>query len=171
MTAGILESPFGMRWTSLATAVAMLAVIGVWKRRPFIAAVAVLAWASGFELTYRLVDILRWHEWWAWAGWVWEASALAGWPLAAYVFRIRPSPAWMAAVVLAFAVWWLSGYDYNLPQTAAGRGQPIRWVSEIENVLAKTTWAMAYLTAAVTAPNVVLLRNAAVDRAKRLLGV
>lgn len=145
MNAGLLESPLGMRWTTLATAAAIFALVGLWRRRPLAAIVVLAAWAGGFEVAYRVLDILRWHEWWAVSAWAWEAAALVGWVIAAHALGIRPSPPWVALTVAVFAVWWLSGYDYNLPQTAAGQHQPLRWLPEIENVAAKTSWAMAYV--------------------------
>jgi hypothetical protein len=159
VSAGLLESPFGVRWTTLITAVAIVAVMGIWRRRPFVACVVILAWLGGFEVAFRLLDILRWHEWSAWAGWLWEAAALIGWLLAAHAFGIRPSRLWVAVTALVFVVWWLSGYDYNLPNTAAGQGLPIRWAGEVENVTAKTAWAMAYIAGTIPGIREVALRE------------
>lgn len=153
VSASLLESPFGMRWTTLVLAVVLLSLIGAWKRRPGVAVIAVLAWVGGFEVMFRALDILRWHEWWALSGWGWEAAALGGWVVAAHLIGIRPSSVWIAVTVVAFAVWWATGYDYNLPQTATGQHQTIRLWPEIENVTAKTGWGIAYLTGALRLPD------------------
>lgn len=149
MTAGLLESPFGMRWTTLGMAAAFLTVVGVGKRRPVVAVAAMLAWAGGFELTFRLLDIVRWHEWWGFRDLAWEVAALAGWMVAAHALGVRPSLPWIAVTLVAFAIWFAAGFDYNLPQTAGGQHQAIRWRPELENVVAKTGWGMAYLAGAL----------------------
>jgi len=154
MTAGLLESPFGMRWTTMLMAGAILLLIGIWKRRPLIAVAALLAWAGGFEVIFRALDILRWREWWAISAWAWEAAALAGWVIAAYALGVRPSIPWVAVTVATLGVWLATGFDYNLPQTVAGRHQVIRWWPEILNVIAKTAWGMAYMLGALSLPGV-----------------
>lgn len=154
MTAALLESPFGMRWTTVLMAGAILLLIGIWKRRPLIAVAALLAWAGGFEVTFRALDIVRWREWWAISAWAWEAAALAGWVIAAYAFGVRPSIPWVAVTVATLGVWFATGFDYNLPQTVAGQHQVIRWWPEILNVIAKTAWGMAYMLGALSPPGV-----------------
>jgi hypothetical protein len=51
---GLLQSPLGMRWTTLALAVAILLVVGALGRRPDLAVVALMAWVGGFEVVYRV---------------------------------------------------------------------------------------------------------------------
>ncbi len=156
MTGGmgaLLESPLGMRWTTLATAAAMLGLIGVVRRRPDLAVVSVVAWMGGFEIAFRFFEILRWQQWSGLPHLAWVAAALTAWPLLALALGIRPSPAWMAVTAVAFAVWITTGYDYNLPQTAGGRLRPVRLGPEVENVVAKTAWAMCYLVGAWRLPS------------------
>ena len=141
---GLLESPLGMRWTTLLTALLMVFLVGVIRRRPDLAGVAVVAWAGGFEVVYRFWDIVRWQEWWAWSSWFWEAAALAGWVFLAQSVGIRPSLFWLAATLLCFAIWISTGYRYNY----VGQKAPFQVLGEIENVSAKTAWAMAYLVGA-----------------------
>src|SRR5205085_7557443 len=57
----LVESPFGMRWTTLATGVLILLVIGVIRRRPDLAVISAVAWAGGFEATYGIIDTVYWH--------------------------------------------------------------------------------------------------------------
>jgi len=143
-----------MRWTTLATGVAMLVVIGLVKRRPDLAVVSAVAWAGGFELTYGIADTLYWHPQDAsrWIAEAWQAAALIGWVLLAHAIGIRPSPAWVAVTVIAMAVWMTtipgvtSGFIYNAPQ--AGQTGPLLLVPEIENVVCKTSWAIAYAVGA-----------------------
>src|SRR5262245_7406887 len=145
MTAGLLESPFGMRWTTALMAGVILLLIGIWKRRPVVAVALLLAWVGGFEVTFRALEILRWHQWWALSAWAWEAAALGGWVIAVHALGVRLSGPWIVATVATLAVWFATGFDYNLPQTAAGQRQVIRWWPEVMNVTAKTEWGMAYL--------------------------
>lgn len=154
MPAGLIESPLGMRWTTLVTGIAILVVIGVARRRPDLAIVAVVAWAGGFEATYGIFDTLYWHPGDA-AKWVtvaWQAAALIGWVLLAHAIGLRPSPFWTAVTVIAFAIWLTTipgvtnGFVSNAPQ--AGQTGPLMIVPEIENVVAKTSWALAYAVGA-----------------------
>jgi hypothetical protein len=143
-----------MRWTTLATGLAILVVIGLVRRRPDLAVVAAVAWAGGFEVTYGVVDTLYWHpaDTAKWTAEAWQGAALVGWVLLAHALGIRPSPAWVAATVVAFAVWLTtipgltSGFMYNAPQ--AGQTGRLLVVPEIENVVAKTAWAVAYAVGA-----------------------
>src|SRR5262249_57382769 len=128
----VLESPFGMRWSTFLTAVVVFLLIGAVRRRPDLAVVAVVAWTGGFEVVYRFWDIVRWHEWWAWNSWLWEAAALAGWVLLAQSVGIRPSLFWLTATVLCFAIWIATGYRYNY----VGQKAPFQVLGEIENVFA-----------------------------------
>jgi hypothetical protein len=156
----VIESPFGMRWTTLVTGIAILAVIGLVKRRPDLAIVSAVAWAGGFELTYGTIDTLYWHpaDRAKWTAEAWQAMALVGWVLLAHAMGIRPSPAWVAVTVIAFAVWLTTfpgltnGFVSNAPQ--AGQTGQLYVVPEIENVVAKTAWAISYAVGAwrVTAP-------------------
>ncbi len=154
MRASLIESPLGMRWTTLATGVALLVVIGLVRRRPDLAVVSAVAWAGGFELTYGIIDTLYWHPRDAarWTAEAWQAAALIGWVLLAHAMGIRPAPAWVAVTVIAFAVWLTTipgvtgGFVYNAPQ--AGQTGPLLVVPEIENVAAKTAWAIAYAVGA-----------------------
>src|SRR6266567_8063331 len=148
----LLESPFGMRWTTVLTAAAILVLIGIVRRRPDLAVVSVVAWIGGFEVVFRFFEVLRWQQWSGLLDLAWMAAALVGWPILALALGIRPSPAWVAVTAIAFAVWITTGYDYNLPQTAGGSLRPIRPLPEVENVLAKTAWAMAYLVGAWRLP-------------------
>src|SRR2546430_9881947 len=103
----VIESPLGMRWTTLATGIAILVAIGVVRRRPDLAIVSAVAWAGGFEATYGILDTLYWHpgDLVKWTAEAWQTAALVGWVLLAHRMGIRPAPAWVAVTVIAFAVW------------------------------------------------------------------
>ena len=61
-------------------------------------------------------------------------------------------PAWVAVTVVAFAIWLTTipgltnGFVSNAPQ--AGQKGSLMIVPEIENVVAKTSWAIAYAVGA-----------------------
>jgi hypothetical protein len=143
-----------MRWTTLATGIVLLIVIGLVRRRPDLAVVSVVAWAGGFEAVYGVLDTVYWHpaDTVKWVAEAWQTAALAGWVALAYAMGVRPSPAWVAVTVIAFAVWLstipglTSGFISNAPQ--AGQTGPLLVVPEIENVVAKTSWAIAYAVGA-----------------------
>jgi hypothetical protein len=143
-----------MRWTTLATGIAILVVIGLVKRRPDLAVVTAVAWAGGFEATYGIIDTAYWHpgDTARWVEEAWQAAALIGWVLLAHAMGIRPSATWVAVTVIGFAVWLTtipgltSGFVYNAPQ--AGQTGPLLVVPEIENVVTKTAWALAYAVGA-----------------------
>lgn len=156
----VLESPFGMRWSTFLTAVVVLLLIGVVRRRPDLAVVAVVAWTGGFEVVYRFWDIVRWHEWWAWNSWFWEAAALVGWVVLAHVIGIRPSPFWLTVTLACFAIWISTGYTYNY----TGQTYPFQVLPEIENVAAKTAWATAYLVGAWRVQTVPAWQRLRLDR-------
>ena len=150
----MIESPLGMRWTTLATGIVILVVIGLVRRRPDMAIVSAVAWAGGFELTYGIVDTLYWHpaDVAKWNAEAWQAAALIGWVLLAHAMGIRPSPPWVAVTVISFAVWMstipgmTNGFISNSPQ--AGQTGPLLVLPEIENVVTKTAWAMSYAVGA-----------------------
>jgi hypothetical protein len=150
----MIESPFGMRWTTLATGIAILVVIGVVRRRPDLAVVTAVAWAGGFEAVYGILDTLYWHpaDTVKWTAEAWQTAALVGWVFVAHAIGIRPSGPWVAVTVIAFGVWLTtipgvtSGFVSNAPQ--AGQTGPLMIVPEIENVVAKTAWAIAYAVGA-----------------------
>lgn len=143
-----------MRWTTLATGIVILVVIGLVRRRPDLAIVSAIAWAGGFEAVYGIVDTVYWHpgDGPRWVAEAWQAAALAGWVLLAHAMGIRPSAPWVVVTVIAFALWittipgLTSGFVYNAPQ--AGHNGPLLVIPEIENVTAKTAWAMAYAVGA-----------------------
>lgn len=154
VSAALIESPFGMRWTTLVTGIAILVVIGLVRRRPDLAIVSAVAWAGGFEATYGVIDTLYWHPGQSarWVAEAWQAGALVGWVLLAHAMGIRPSGPWVAVTAVAFAIWLTTipgvtnGFIYNAPQ--AGQTGSLLVVPEIENVTAKTAWALAYAVGA-----------------------
>jgi hypothetical protein len=141
---GLLESPLGMRWTTLLMVLVILVVIGVGRRRPLVAVAAVGAWTGGFEVVYRFWDIVRWHEWWGLHDLMWEAAALVAWVILAHALGVRPSAFWLTVTLLGFGIWITTGYTYNY----VGQRYPFSVTAEIQNVATKTAWAIAYLVGA-----------------------
>ena len=142
----------GIRWTTVLMAVAILLLVGGLRRRPFLAVVTTVAWASAYEIVFRAFDLAAHHldgslpvELQAW---LWQAVATVSWPLLAHVLGVRPY--WPLVVVcgLAFAVWLWGGFWYDW------RGQPYGLLlgDEILNVVTKTGLGVAYLVGAFRIP-------------------
>jgi len=118
-------------------------VIIVATRSPFRALVAVIAWASLFELTYQAVGIVGFR--WAPANFPWELIALSGWLILAAWMGLWPD--WRIGIlfVAIMAAWIATGYHYNV----AGQSSAIDLRNEVLNEGGKAALALAYLVGAV----------------------
>jgi hypothetical protein len=148
---GLIESPLGIRWTTLATAAAIIVVIGT-RRRPLVGVVTVAAWLTAFEVLYQLTDTLTHHRdahlahtlaveaFWlvTMVGWI-------GW---AHALGVRPDVRWAALSVAIFALWVDQGFPYNW----AGQQGPVRWWPEFLNVGSKTALGVAYMLGVPSRP-------------------
>jgi len=124
----------------------VLLAVGWRTRRPPLAAVAVLAWLSAYEIVWNACDVLVHHS--AAAKLAWLAVALAAWPLLAHRLGIRPHPVGLALCAAGFAVWLALGFDYNW----LSEPKPLQVVPEALNVLTKTALGAAYLAGALAVP-------------------
>jgi hypothetical protein len=146
MNIRLIESPLGVRWTSLAMLAVVLVVVSVVRRRPLLGLVAAMGWLVAFEIPYEATDILVRHRsgvhLTSWASWL---LTVAGWPFAAHLAGIRPHWRWVAASAAIFAVWIATGFQHNDP----GQTGPVTWLPEALNVGSKSALGVAYLLGAL----------------------
>ena len=129
--------------------VLMVAVI-LWRRRdPVLALVALLAWASAYEILYSGTGTLM-HGW-PMPPFVWETAATAGWVLLAYVLGLRPKRWLLLALALVWLLWVATGFESNVPSLTRTTGvQPgFSMFDEVCNEVSKTLLALAYLISAL----------------------
>lgn len=142
----VIESPLGVRWSSLATLAIIVVVITLVKRRPVLGLVAAMAWLVAFEIPYEATDILVRHQPGAhltsWASWV---VTVGGWPFAAWALGVRPDWRWVGLSAVIFVVWIAIGFQHNDP----GQAGPVMWFPEVLNESSKTALGVAYLLGAL----------------------
>lgn len=127
-----------IRITTVLAAVAILAIVGVLRRRPWLAVVAVMGWVSAYELIFNAVGIYVFG--WPHGSFLWYAAAISAWVVLAYREGIRPSRFWLLIFATTWIPWLLEGFHSNIP---VGRS----WDSwgELWNEVGKTALALAYL--------------------------
>lgn len=146
LSIAVIESPLGVRWTSLATLAAIVLIVIAVRRRPFLALVAAMGWLVAFEIPYEATDMIVRHQPGAHlAGWASWLLTVAGWPLAAYLAGVRPDWRWVMASGAIFIVWIATGFAHNDP----GQTGPVQWGPELLNVGSKTALGMAYALGAL----------------------
>lgn len=134
--------------TVLAGLVIVVAII--WRRRaPLSALIALLAWASAYEILYSATGTAI-HGWPA-AGFVWMTAAVGGWVVLSQVRGIVPDWRLVLAMALVWGLWVATGFNSNAPSVAGTPGFPKDFsvASEILNELTKTLLALAYLVGAL----------------------
>ncbi len=143
----LLESPWGVRWSSLAMLAAILVVVTLARRRPLLALAAAMGWLVSFEVIYEATDIAVHHRLDAhltsWGFWL---LTVAGWPFFAHALGIRPNLRWVFLSAAIFALWIQQGFWYNWP----GQPGPVQWEYELLNVGSKTALGVAYLLGALS---------------------
>ena len=147
----VLPALGAVRVSTILTAVAVVAIV-LWRRRsPLLALIAVMAWASTYEVAFNALGAAL-HGW-SVAYLVWLVAALAGWIVLAFVKGVRPER-WLAIAAAAVAIVWVAfGFDANSP-TAAGPGftPSFSLAAEAFNEVTKTLLGAAYLVGALRAP-------------------
>ena len=132
-----------VRASTLALTV-LIALVVVWRtRRTLLAAVAVMAWLSAFEIAWQTAQaafgrIPMSEEFWF-------VAAVVGWVVLAHHLGIRPDPLLTGLFVAGFAVWVALGFHSNWPD------QPFSLRDEATNELTKTALGVAYLLGALRA--------------------
>ena len=147
MSIHLIESPWGVRWSSLAMLALIVLVVTAARRRPFLALVTAMGWLVAFEIVYEGADAAVHHKSSvAWAFWL---LTVAAWPLLAHFMGVRPHLRWVLLSAAIFALWIQQGFWYNW----AGQGsKPINWWYEALNVGSKTALGIAYLAGALRLP-------------------
>jgi hypothetical protein len=144
----LIETPFGIRYTSLATSILIVLVVGVARRRLWLGIFTAMGWGTSFELAFQIVGILAHHEghwlrelagesWWLWT--------VIGWSFCAHLAGVRPHLIGLAAFALLMALWVSQGFWFNYP----GQPGPVNWTNEGLNVTTKTALAVAYTLGAI----------------------
>ncbi|TMC05553.1 MAG: hypothetical protein E6J41_21715 [Chloroflexi bacterium] len=145
---GLFESPFGVRWTTLAMGATIVAVVGA-RRRPFVGVVTAAAWMTAFEIPYQIADALTHHRDAHLARTlgqdVFWLATVAGWIGWAHALGVRPDARWALLSAAIFALWVAQGLPYNF----AGQTGPVQWWPELLNVGSKTALGVAYMLGAV----------------------
>jgi hypothetical protein len=145
----VIESPLGVRYSTLAMLVVIVVVVAVLRRRPVLGAVTAAAWVTAFEVAYELANILV-HQRDAHVArtlalqgfWLLTVVGSIGW---AHALGVRPRLAWVTLSAAIFAFWVALGFPYNW----AGQTGPVRWWPEALNVGSKTALGVAYLLGAL----------------------
>jgi len=135
--------PGHARWSTLATALLIAAVVTWRTRRPLRAALAVIAWLALYEVVWQGCDVVAHRANVVNYGWL--SLAVVAWPLLAFQAGIRPHPIGAAVCAAGFLVWLALGFDYNW----IGQPGPIRPVPEALNLVTKTALGLAYLAGAL----------------------
>ena len=130
--------------STLATALVIAAVI-LWRRRsPLTAVIAVMAWASAYEVGFAALGTVL-HGWPPGAL-AWLAAALAGWIVLAQVWGVVPDRWLLAATALLTLAWIGAGFHANsVGPSATGGTRAFSAVDEILNEGTKTLLGAAYL--------------------------
>lgn len=139
-----------VRLTTILTAIALLFIITWRTRKPWIAVVAILAWASLYEMVYQITGFIMYREAWTtpWTKPVWAGLALIAWPILAHTQGIKLNK-W---VVPAFAGIWLLWVGFGFHSNSPAQWNPYVARDELLNVVSKTTLAVAYLWASIRSP-------------------
>ena len=146
MSIRVLESPWNVRWSSLAMMAVIVVVVTAIKRRPLLAVAAAMGWLVSYEVVFQATDILVHHRFDAHlASWGFWLLTVAGWPFVAYIMGIRPRLGWTLLSATIFVVWVQQGFWYNWPSQLG----PVNWWYEALNVGSKTALGMAYLLGAL----------------------
>jgi hypothetical protein len=124
----------------ISTVVAALALMGIlsWRRNPALAVLALMAWASAYEIVFNGIGVMFFG--WSMGPFVWGAAAVLGWLVLASVLGVYPD--WRIAGLCAFVmlVWMALGFHSDTPTRT-----PFDVVAEILNELSKSLLALAYV--------------------------
>jgi len=140
----VLPAVGAIRVSTVLMAVAILGVVWWRRRSPLIAIVAVMAWASAFEIVFSAIGSVV-HGWPA-SPLVWLVAALAGWVILAAVLHVVPDWRLSVAAAAVGLVWIATGFAINVPG-----GSSFSIAAEAFNEATKTLFGAAYLLGALRA--------------------
>lgn len=131
----------------------VMVVAILWRRHaPLTALIALMAWASAYEILYSATGTAI-HGWPV-ANFIWMAAAVGGWVILAQVWGVVPNRWLVLAFVVVWVLWALTGFNSNAPSMAGTPGFPKAFSisNEILNELTKTLLALAYVIDALRSP-------------------
>ncbi len=126
-----------VRISTLLTAIGVFIYVFFRTKKFFMAAIAVMAWISLFEIVFVITDSIMHSV--PWRGTFWIVVALAAYPILAHTQGVRPNWILILIFLSIWCLWIFMGFEYN------SYNQPI-FISmdEFMNVISKTTLAIAY---------------------------
>ena len=146
----VLPGLGAVRVSTIVTAIVIAAIV-TWRRRsPLLALIAVMAWASTYEVAFNALGAAL-HGW-SVAYVAWLAAALAGWIILAFVKGVVPERRLALAAAVVVAAWIATGFDSNSAGLAgAGYTKSFSLLAEAFNEASKTLVGAAYLLGALRA--------------------
>jgi hypothetical protein len=129
----------------------VIAGLVTWRRRaPVTALIAVMAWASAYEVGFVGLGTLL-HGWWP--GYIaWLAAALAGWIVLAQVWGVVPDLRLLLATAVLTLAWIAIGFEANSAILAGpGYARAFSPLDEALNEGTKTLLGLAYLVGGLRA--------------------
>jgi hypothetical protein len=135
-----------IRVSTVLAALAVFAIVLWRKRSPLLAIVAVIVWASAFELIYNGIGTALFG--WPLSQLAWNLAALAGWILLAAVLGVWPDRWALLGFLILMVGWVLTGFHSNVPGSSAR----FDVLDEAFNEASKSMLALAYLIGALRAP-------------------
>ena len=139
-----------IRVSTIVTALVIAALV-TWRRRsPATALIAVMAWASAYEVGF--VTLGTFLHGWSGAYLVWLIAALAGWIVLAQVWGVVPDR-WLALATAVLTLAWIAtGFEANSASLAGpGYAKAFSLLDEVFNEGTKTLLGLAYLAGALHA--------------------
>lgn len=140
-----------IRISTVLMSLVLIAVI-VWQRRSApVAAIAVMAWLSTYEIFYEATGVVI-HGW-SLGYFLWMSAAVGGWVALAVLAGMAPNRWLLLATALVWVLWIVTGFNSNSPTVAGSPGFPKDFSisGEILNELTKTLLGLAYLVGALRA--------------------
>lgn len=126
-----------IRITTVLTALLLFFYALYRTRKPITAFLAMMAWASLYEIIWLLTDMLMHNQ--PVTNVFWISAALTAWPLLAYTRDIKPERLFLFVFAITWMIWILTGFNGN------HRGvEPYSWTNEAIYVSTKSLIALAY---------------------------
>jgi hypothetical protein len=129
----------------------LIAALVTWRRRsPATALIAVMTWASAYEVVFVTLGTVL-HGWPA-AYLLWLVAALAGWIVLSVVWGVAPDRRLLLATAVLTLAWIATGFEANSPSVAGpGFAKAFSPLDEAFNEATKTLLGLAYLAGGLCA--------------------